>query len=137
MDAQLQEIFDKNHMYMTDERRRFFDYLASLESPASIQQIANDLDSKMNESTVYRNVRTFEQLGIINRVYSGWKYKIELSDAFSHHHHHLSCTGCDKIISFEESQQFIDELDQLEKRYDFKISSHSLELKGLCKSCST
>jgi Fur family ferric uptake transcriptional regulator len=84
---------------------------------------------------VYRTLELFEEIGITTRVYSGWKYKVELSDDFSPHHHHMTCTNCGEIISFEESDAFLRELDRISKNHGFKSESHSLELKGLCKNC--
>jgi len=77
----------------------------------------------------------FEKIGISIRIYTGWKYKVELSDQYSHHHHHMLCTSCDKIIAFEESEGFLKELLKLEQKHGFLAKSHSLELQGLCKNC--
>ncbi len=76
-----------------------------------------------------------EKIGITTRIYSGWKYKVELSDAFSAYHHHMTCTRCGTIISFHESEAIQDELKLLEVTHGFNAVSHSLELKGLCRNC--
>lgn len=125
----------KNNKYITDDRLTLFRYLNESHTPLSIQEIAISLVNSMDEATVYRNIRIFEKLGIATRVYTGWKYKVELSDQYSHHHHHMMCTNCETIISFEESAVFQQELKKIEKKYGFKAESHSLELKGLCKDC--
>ena len=125
----------KHNKYITDDRVSLFRHLDKHHSPLSIQQIASDLCELMDEATVYRNIRTFEELGIVTRVYTGWKYKIELSDQYSHHHHHMLCGNCGELITFEESASFLQELKNLEAKYSFTIESHSLELKGFCKNC--
>jgi Fur family ferric uptake transcriptional regulator len=128
----------KTHRYsLTPERKLLFNLLVQQNSPITIQQIVNQTKDIINMSTVYRNLELFEELGIITRVYSGWKFKIELSDIFSSHHHHLTCNSCGKIVSFEESSSLLEELGQLEKTYGFVASSHSLEIRGLCDNCVT
>jgi len=32
----------------------------------------------------------------------GWKYKLELSNAFQHHHHHLTCLQCGGVTPLPE-----------------------------------
>ena len=58
----------------------------------------------VDRASVYRAVRLFEQLGIVQRLNTGWKYKIELTDKFAEHHHHLTCLQCGKTIAMGESE---------------------------------
>jgi Fe2+ or Zn2+ uptake regulation protein len=125
----------KSNKYITDDRLSLFRHLCDQESPLSIQLIVKNLCNSMDEATVYRNIKMFERLGVVTRVYTGWKYKIELSDNFSAHHHHMLCTNCNLIVSFEESSQFIGELKKIEVQNGFRVQSHTLELQGLCSSC--
>src|SRR5688572_4171953 len=48
----------------------------------------------IDRASVYRTVDLFEKLGIIQRLTTGWKYKLELTDIFTGHHHHLTCLDC-------------------------------------------
>ena len=122
-------------LFVTRERSLLFEKLSRLQSPITITQLAALLSSEMNETTVYRNIELFESLDITTRVYTGWRYKVELSDRFSSHHHHMTCETCGQIISFQESAGFQRELQKLESAYGFRSSSHSLELRGQCKAC--
>lgn len=129
-------ILRNNNYLLTKERVRLFDELKSSESPLSIHQLINRTQDSLDQTTVYRNLATFEELGVTIRIYTGWKYKVELSDKFKKHHHHMTCTECSEIISFHESPDFIAQLIKLEDEHGFKSESHSLELRGTCKSCN-
>lgn len=87
-----------------------------------------------DRASVYRAVELFESLGIIQRIHTGWKYKIELSDHFASHHHHLTCTQCEKTTPIEGSELEA-VLDTLSAHYNFLPTSHQIEIQGLCGQC--
>lgn len=89
----------------------------------------------VDRASTYRTVALFEQLGVVQRVRLGWKYKIELSDAFQHHHHHLSCTACGAVRTITESAALERHLHRLARAYGFAPADHQLEIRGRCASC--
>ena len=129
------DTLSKRRLKLTPERLYIFRILKDLKKPCSMAELVDLSRGTVDRSTVYRTIELFEKTQITVRVNTGWKYKIELSDKFSPHHHHMSCTNCSNVVSFEESQAFLDELHSLEKRYGFTTGTHSLELTGLCKDC--
>lgn len=90
----------------------------------------------IDRASVYRVVSLFEQLGIVQRLQIGWKYKLELSDTFSHHHHHLTCLKCGRIIDFDEAPALEKDLYHIAKNNNFQIRGHQLEIQGLCRNCT-
>lgn len=90
--------------------------------------------SEVDRASVYRSVELFERLGIVQRVNIGWKYKLELTDRFAKHHHHLTCTNCGRAIEISES-----ELEQticrLAAAHCFKPTAHQIEIQGQCSRC--
>lgn len=84
--------------------------------------------------SVYRTVALFERLGIAQRLQIGWKYQVELSDAF-HHHHHLACLHCRQIIHFDEDKLLEKRLAAIGSEHGFLIQDHQLEIQGLCANC--
>jgi len=129
------ETLQKRKLYRTSERMRLFRELKDQKAPCSIAELVELTSDSLDTATVYRNLELFEEIGVITRVYSGWKYKVELSDKFSPHHHHMTCTNCGNVISFKESKSFEAELRKLAKSHGFDAKSHTLELKGLCTNC--
>jgi Fe2+ or Zn2+ uptake regulation protein len=47
----------------------------------------------VDRASVYRTTELFERLGIIIRIPNGWKYRLELGEAFHEHHHHATCSS--------------------------------------------
>lgn len=121
---------------LTEPRKAVFLTLLGRD-PLTMNEIAELVSKSVNRSSVYRVMAVFEKLGIVERLQLGWKYKLELSDAFSAHHHHLSCLNCGKVQSFEESPSIGFELKQLADEAGFTESGHLLEIRGLCRACQT
>lgn len=88
----------------------------------------------VDRASVYRAVELFERLGIVQRLNMGWKYKLELTDKFAAHHHHLSCNNCGKTITMNEaSLEKI--IESLAREHHFKPTAHQIEIQGLCQAC--
>jgi Fe2+ or Zn2+ uptake regulation protein len=119
---------------ITDARKTTFKLLISAE-PQTIRQILSKAKGKVDRVSVYRNIELFEKLGIAHRVYVGWKYKIELSDDFIAHHHHLSCISCDKIIDIEDEKHIDEFIEEVAKKFNFKPRRHQFEVDGYCLDC--
>ena len=50
------------------------------------------------------------------------------------HHDHLICTRCQKIVEFEEERIEVLQ-NEVAARLGFRLSSHKMELYGLCEDC--
>jgi len=118
----------------TKERKVLFKTLEQF-SPISITELEKKLSYRINRSTIYRNLELFEKLQFIKKVYIGWKYKIELSEKYSPHHHHITCTNCKSVTAIESSELFENEISELARIYRFEQSAHQLEIQGLCQNC--
>jgi len=56
------------------------------------------------------------------------------SQAEGHHHDHLICERCGKIVEFEEDR--IEALQaEVARRLGFRFTGHKMELYGLCREC--
>lgn len=91
--------------------------------------------TKHDRVTVYRNIDLFEKLGIVTRVQLGGQTKVELSDMFQHHHHHMTCLNCGKVFVLKENKIIETELARIGHGTHFKITDHQLEIRGLCSKC--
>jgi Fur family ferric uptake transcriptional regulator len=121
---------------MTNPRKAVLVALLDHE-PMSIHEVIQAVGGAVNRSSVYRTVDLFEKLGIIERLTLGWKYKLELSDKFAAHHHHITCSKCGKVQSFEESPAISYELKQLAQEAGYTESGHQLEIRGICNVCQS
>jgi Fur family ferric uptake transcriptional regulator len=91
-------------------------------------------DNSVNLVTIYRNLISFEESGILRRIDLHQKsIHYELT---AHHHHHIVCQDCGEIESFENCDLGALDKKLLKQTKKFKqIKSHSLEFFGQCKSC--
>jgi Fur family ferric uptake transcriptional regulator len=123
-----------NGLSVTKQRLFVFELLEDSE-PLTIYELYDLAKGQLDRASLYRIITVFEKLGIVQRINIGWKYKIELSDKFSEHHHHLTCVNCGRIIPINE-----DELEAfvegLSKSHDFKPTEHQVEVQGYCSNCS-
>lgn len=102
--------------------------------PASIQQII-DLLPDVDRATVYRTIDLFIDLNIAKKVHTGFKYRVELSDSFQEHHHHLTCLRCGTVIDVRTPEiEFA--IDQTAQNNGFRAIRHDLEILGYCANCS-
>lgn len=134
MYEKLSETLKKHGYSLTKPRQTVFAALQS-GTPRSMRELTLDLSSVIDRASIYRTVALFEELGIVVRVQQGWKYKIELSDVFSPHHHHVTCTNCGRSMSFDEPDGLTELLDGIALENGFTHENHSLEISGLCAQC--
>jgi len=135
MQEKLTETLKKNGYSLTKPRQALFSSLQS-GTPRTMRELTLDLSSVMDRASIYRAVALFEELGIVVRVQQGWKYKIELSDIFSPHHHHITCVKCGKVLSFDEPDGLGNILSQITASSGYTNENHSLEIAGVCPDCS-
>lgn len=102
--------------------------------PASISQLAQRV-ADVDRATVYRVIELFERLGIVNRIWHGFKHQVELSEIFMPHHHHALCQNCGTMIDIA-SPELESILAYVAKQHSFMALTHSVELSGYCKNCS-
>ena len=135
MNQQFTEILKRNKSSQTKERKYLFQLILDINKPVAMSELVRLAYPGLDRSTVYRTVDLFDKLGITQRVYTGWKYTIELSDTFKAHHHHFTCVNCGVVFAFEESQLFEREIKRIESELGCHTNMHSLELRGFCKKC--
>ena len=101
---------------------------------------ADDLADKVRQHaphvgrmTVYRTLELLCELGLVRPIYqgSGAAHFILMANGS---HHHLICNRCHDVIEFEECSATL-LIEQVARQFNFHISSHLLELHGLCENC--
>ena len=87
----------------------------------------------IGQATVYRTLKLLEEVGLASSsTFGSNSARFEVNDG--HHHDHLVCTSCDRIIEFLNEE--IEALqEEIAKEHGFILTSHSMELFGLCKEC--
>lgn len=131
----LKAILKRNGSSLTKTRRYIFDLLQGKE-PQSMAVLISRAAGEVDRATIYRTIELFEQLGIVSRINVGWKYRVELSDVFTDHHHHMHCTNCGKVVDLPANPMLETMIDTLAAKSEFTPRGHSLEIYGICPSCS-
>ena len=132
--ATFQSILKSAGYSLTKPRTIIFRLLLH-DEPQTMAQIIARADGLLDRVTVYRTIELFEKLGIVHRLYIGWKYKLELSDQFIDHHHHLTCLRCGSVVDIEDEQHIDGFIQQIAQQYNFELRRHQFEIEGLCADC--
>lgn len=123
---------------LTPARRVLVSILSDASSPLGVPELIElmaDSGASVNKTTVYRELEFLRQREFVTEVLVGdGLRRFELMPE-GHHHHHLVCKECNKVECVEVERCVGEEVSQIEKISDFKITEHSLKFFGLCGKC--
>lgn len=125
-------ILKQNGLSVTRPRKLVFEALYSFGLQTMRQLI--DRCNVSDRASIYRTVKLLESIEVVNRIPQGFKYKVELSEIFLPHHHHIACLKCGKSSDLEQTQ-LEHLLESMAKTEGFKLISHKVELQGHCPRC--
>ena len=98
--------------------------------------IVRERDPGVGATTVYRALKLLVECGVAAAREFGdghTRYERVLEGT---HHDHLICTGCGAVTEFED--RAIEGLqEQVARRHGFRITSHKMELYGVCGRCAS
>jgi Fur family ferric uptake transcriptional regulator len=115
-------------------RRQVVELLAGERCALTALEIDRRLPG-VGRATVYRALEQLEGLGLVQRVdVRGDAAGYERVDPSGHHHHHIVCEHCGRVVAFED-EGLEQAIHALAKRPDFNVSSHEVTLRGECASC--
>lgn len=124
----------KHGQSVTKTRQIVFSVMEGKE-PMTFNEINKACLGYVDRASIYRTIALFEKIGVVQRLQIGWKYKLELSDSFHNHHHHLTCKNCGRTTPLPEDQLLEARLEYLSKSRNFVMYGHQLEIQGLCLNC--
>ncbi|MCV3314847.1 transcriptional repressor [Pediococcus ethanolidurans] len=135
--AQAIEILQQNHFKITKQRQTLIEIMSQHENNyVDVTQVDSQMRAnypKMSHNTVYRNLKEFEQIGLVEQIIKDEHAQVKYQcDVTQQHHHHFICTNCGKVEEVEMCP-----LDFFERQLpDYEISGHRFELYGLCADCA-
>ena len=97
-----------------------------------ILEAARQVDSRVSQATVYRTMKLLTECGLAEaRHFNDGQALYEVGDILGHHHDHLICIDCGKIVEFVDER--IEELQtEIATKYGFELTQHRMELYGRC-----
>lgn len=126
---------------LTPQRQVILEALMeNTERHLSAEEVYNIVKQKFPDiglATVYRTLELLAELDILQKMnFNDGRSRYELNDEAVHHHHHLICVKCGRVIEFED-----DLLETLEamitRKTNFEVLDHHLKFYGLCGDCRT
>lgn len=94
---------------------------------------ARDKQPRLSLSTVYRTLRRFKELGLIEEVhFDEAHHHYELKPLVEHHH--LVCLGCGQVIEFHYPLSRYVKRNVPEAK-DFEVVETEIRMTGYCPRC--
>lgn len=126
---------------ITPQRRAIIEVLIENEnehlSSEEIYDMVRQNCPEIGLATVYRTMQLLDEINAISKLNLDdgcIRYELNLEGEDTHHHHHLICKECGKIIEVRED--LLDEIEEkIETRYLFRIKDHDLKFYGTCDEC--
>lgn len=133
----LERYMAEHGLKSTRQRTLIIDTFFGLHGHLSVEEVWAHVrrnDPRVSVATVYRTMKLLGESGLAHAQNFGDGQTRYEAAVGREHHDHLICTGCQTIIEFENDQ--IERLqDAVARRHGFRVSSHKMELYGLCRAC--
>lgn len=140
MDAAIEQavaILRRNQLKITKQRQALLDYLVTYQhhyvAISEVDDHMRTLFTGMSHNTIYRNIKEFETLGLLELKSQSNQTLVKYQCDFKHqHHHHFVCSNCGKVIELQACP-----LDAFEAQLPgATITGHRIEFYGLCAECT-
>ncbi len=133
----LESYISQHKLKVTKQRRAVLEAFLGIEDHVSAEdlyRIVSDKEPKIGLATVYRTLSLLTESGLASELDFGDGQKRYEHKYLHGHHDHMICTKCGKIIEFHN--QMIEKLqEKVASEHEFKMTSHKLDLFGVCKDC--
>lgn len=133
----LEDYIAEHSLKITKQRRAVLETFLDCENHVSVEElysIVSKVEPKIGLATIYRTLALLTKSGLALEMDFGDGQK-RYEHSYKHaHHDHMVCTECGKIIEFihpliEKYQE------EVATQNGFKVTSHKLDLFGLCNDC--
>ncbi|MCS6801694.1 MAG: Fur family transcriptional regulator [Chloroflexota bacterium] len=133
---QISRLLNERGYSVTPSRRVVIDSVADRDTIFTANDVVawvDSVDPSIGRATVFRTLDLLAQIGVLNRVHGdNGCHRYTVCDMG--HHHHFVCTQCERVIPFELAG-LESEIQRIAEQEHFVLSSHRVELFGLCPAC--
>jgi Fur family ferric uptake transcriptional regulator len=144
MDGRTQEALDrferflhKKDLRLTEARAAIVEAALARQGHYPIEDLIADLKARGirgSKATVYRTLPLLAEAGILEPAIVAGDAKSYETTFGRHHHDHLLCAICGKVVEFEfEAFEILQK--EVAARYGFRLQGHHHELVGTCPDC--
>ncbi len=134
----LEEQLRRRGLRVTGQRSRIARVFFATPGHVSVEELhrrVKRVDPRVGMATIYRTMGLLARLGLASERHFTSGGAVFEPSGRRQHHDHMICGRCGSIIEFEN-----DEIERLQERmarkHGFKMTSHRLELFGLCRRCA-
>lgn len=135
--AIIERFMSERGLKATRQRHLILETFFQLDGHFSVEQLWAQVrkhDPKVSVATVYRTMKLLAESGLAHAQNFGDGQTRYEPTVGRDHHDHLICTRCSTIIEFENDR--IEHLQEVvAKKHGFRVTSHKMELYGLCRAC--
>ncbi|SHG68921.1 Fur family transcriptional regulator [Flagellimonas flava] len=126
-------LLEQKGLKKTKVRMALLQHFMGLDHAQSYSDLQTALAKEVDKSTLYRNLTSFEQAGIIHRIndHSGVsKYAFGESPIQGNEHAHFVCECCETVYCMEGLAPL-----QLKVPKGFKTKKVQTIIRGICAAC--
>jgi Fur family ferric uptake transcriptional regulator len=136
--ARFEQFLTHRRLRMTRERREVLDGVLAARGHFEVDELLALLrasGSRVSRATLYRTLTHLVTSGLVHRIEME-RGQARYEPMFGRHHHdHLVCLSCGKIIEFESAE--IERLqEEVCRRKKFVMTGHIHQIRGACSACS-
>jgi Fur family peroxide stress response transcriptional regulator len=136
--SEFQSLCRKHHLAATHQRRTIYDTVMSMHGHPSPELIYDKVRKKIPSislATVYKNVRTFLDSGMLREVsmHHG-SLRVEPNES---EHYHLVCTRCRQITDLDPECVRVHPLTKKRSLKGFQVTRIAVDVLGICATCVT
>tara|TARA_Y100001970_G_scaffold259471_1_gene340460 strand:- start:630 stop:1115 length:486 start_codon:yes stop_codon:yes gene_type:complete len=137
MSENSRKILTEHKVSITNPRILVLEALLEVNNPLTVEELQSKLKGIVAKSTLYRVLNDLKKINILNEFTSPDNSTVvELILEDHSHHHHLFCSDCGEVIDVELSDEFekmlLVEIESIQKKFNFEINDHRVEMFGLC-----
>ncbi|WOO88739.1 rRNA maturation RNase YbeY [Mollicutes bacterium LVI A0078] len=118
---------------ITDSRKKLIKiFTSSPNSHFTFDELVKLSGKKVNLATMYNNLSTLLDEGVINEFHLNDSKIFELNNKS---HAHFICEKCNSVFNVDTKGSSNLE-NEVEKKYSFKVNTKRIEFTGLCNDCN-
>ncbi len=134
----LKQVVKDNGLKYTKQREIIFETILDSDAHLNADELNSIItkqypDIKIGIATIYRALAFLEESNLISSIALNKDGK-KFEPNTKHHHDHLICVKCNKIIEFVDNQ-IEKKQEKIAKENGFKLLNHTMYLYGICKDC--
>ena len=142
---EFKELLKKKGLKVTNQRLLVLEVLADHRdrhmTAEDIYELVKEDYPEIGLATIYRTVQLLLEMQLVDRInLDDGCVRYEMGQdtdgdmCGKHHHHHLICNTCGKVLPFKDD--LLEELERhIEEETGFHVVNHELKFYGQCQEC--